>query len=193
MKQKFVMPTGDIVEKDMPAFKTPYNHDTNFESERTALYCDDPSLTKQEFVEDADINNILNRFLKNGEPPPMVVPEDFLDISDRSTYFDFASATAEANARFYTLNAKTRAEFLNDPARWADEVIRATNEGDRDRLAEIGIAVNEKAPEPKAGDPPAGGSPARQPAGAALEPSKTGGGPPKPEDKSSNPPSDKGK
>lgn len=139
MKMKFQMPDGEIVDKEWPMWKTPFNHDTNFESDRTATYCKDPSLTKQEFVEDADINNILARFAKTGEPPPLALPEHFADVSQRKTYFDMNTQLAEANRMFYSLPPELRAEHLNDPARWADAVSKAAAQGDGDALSTLGI------------------------------------------------------
>lgn len=133
------MPDGEVLTKDFPQFKTPYNHDTNFESDRTALYCKDPSLTKQEFVEEADINNILKRFLKTGEPPPMALPEHFVDTTTKLDMFEMQSRLAEANEMFYRLPADKRAAQQNDPARWADAVIQAATKGDGDALDELGI------------------------------------------------------
>jgi hypothetical protein len=139
MKMKFQMPDGEIIDKEWPVWKTPYNHDTNFESDRTATYCKDPSLTKQEFVDDADINNILERFAKTGEPPPLALPEHFADVTKRQSYFDMASQLADANKMFYTLPPDIRAEHQNDPTRWADAVTRAAARGDGDTLETLGI------------------------------------------------------
>lgn len=138
------MPDGEVVEKDMPFFKTPWNHDTNFESDRTATFCADPSLTKQEFVEEQDINTIIERLTKGGEIPNIVLPEHFLDLSGRTDYFTMASKIADTNRLFYTLDAKTREDHLNDPARWADAVVKATEAGDADQLELLGIQLTEE-------------------------------------------------
>lgn len=157
MKQKFNMPDGEIVDREMPQWKTPYNHDREFESDRTGLYCKDPSLTKQEFKEETDINVILERFTRSGEPPPMVLPEHFMDLTERTNYFDMARQIAVANEKFYLLPAATRAEFQNDPTRWADAVVQAVHLGDREYLAELGIDAPER---PQAADPSPGATPA---------------------------------
>lgn len=167
--------TGEITESnpftkvDLPFFKTPYNHDREAESDRTALLCNDQSLTKQEFKEETDINTILNRFLKTGEPPPMALPEHFDDLSGRRTYFEMQTQLAEANARFYTLPASTRADFANQPAQWADEVVLRLEKGDVEGLRDIGFDIELKEPQ-KAAPAPAGaanggtgGTPAPEP------------------------------
>ncbi|QCQ84673.1 internal scaffolding protein [Blackfly microvirus SF02] len=139
VKQKFQMPDGEIVEKDFPIFKTNYNHDTNFESDRTATYCKDPSLTKQEFVEDADINNILERFARTKETPPLALPEHFADVTKKQTYLQMQEQLVQANRMFYTLEPGLRAEYQNDPNRWADAVAKAALTGDGDALEGLGI------------------------------------------------------
>lgn len=153
---KIKMPDGSIVENKTPEWKTPWNHDTNFESDRTALYCNDPSLTKQEFKDETDINIILERFLKTQEPPPMPLPEHFMDISGRTSYFDMQCRVAEANTIFYQLDAQQRAEFQNDPSRWADAVVQAVERGDRDTLADLGIDIPPERPQEATSTTPAG-------------------------------------
>lgn len=153
-KQKFEMPDGEIIEKDMPVWKTPWNHDTNFESDRTALFCADDSLTKQEFKEETDINNILDRFMRNNEPPPIPLPEHFGDTTVNETYHQMQNRLAEASAMFYRLPADSRAEHLNDPTRWADAVVKAVENNDVERLARLGIDATRK-PQAAEGPPPA--------------------------------------
>lgn len=178
VKQKFLMPDGELVEKDMPQWKTPWNHDTNFESDRTALFCKEPSLTKQEFKDECDINVILERFLKTGEPPAMTLPEDFADISERRTYMEIAEQFAEARSLFYGLPAGTRESCNNDPAFWADQVVKAMDKRDGDRLNELGVAIPERMaaklpPQPEPPKQPEGGTPA--PSGNKEAPSASKG------------------
>lgn len=156
------MPDGEVLTKDFPVWKTPYNHDTNWESDRTALYCKDASLTKQEFVEDSDINVILERFTKTGEPPPTVLPEDFADMTTKRTYLDIQEQLAAANRLFYEQPAEIRNAAQNNVAIWADQVMRAMQNRDGDRLNQLGVALEERdqakpkaAPAAPAAPPPA--------------------------------------
>lgn len=144
MKQKFTMPDGEVIEKDMPTWKTPYNHDTNFESDRTALFCEDESLTQQQFKDETDINIILQRFTRTGELPPIVLPEHFMDTTTQPTFKEMNERLAEASAMFYELPASKRAEFLNDPTRWADAVVKATESGNANALASLGIDLSQE-------------------------------------------------
>jgi len=125
-------------------WKTPFNHDTNAESDKYALTCLDKTLTQQHFKEECDINYILERYRAAQQIPPLALPEHFLDLSERMTFVDIQTRLAEANANFYRLPPEIREEHLNSPARWADQVIQATDAGDRAKLRKLGI----DAPEP---------------------------------------------
>lgn len=174
--------TGEVLATEvtvaMPLWKTPYNHDRDAESARVALRCNDPSLTKQEFKDDSDINVILDRFLKTQEPPPMALPEHFTDLTGRTSYFEMASKIAEANQMFYRLPPDIRQEFANDPAQWADAVNTAIETDDGDRLLDLGVEaqIKTRAPQepPQPPNPPAG-TPA---ADLEKEPSKGSKKPP---------------
>lgn len=177
IKLPIKMPDGEIITAEIPQWKTPWNHDTDLEARRTGTYNDEPSLTKQEFKEETDINVILERFMRGGDAPPPVLPEHFMDLTQRPTYFDVAQRIAEANKTFYMLDAETRAKHLNDPNRWADEVVQATNRGDKAALEALGIEVHLKPQEDaKATTSPAGGSP---PPEIAKAPSEAPKGAPK--------------
>lgn len=185
MKRKVTMPDGEITTVEMPRFKTPWNHDTRTASKISATYNKDPSKTKQEFKESTDINVILERFKRTNEAPPMVLPEHFIDLTERPTYFDINRKVAKANEMFYNLPASTRATFLNDPTRWADTVVRATVTGNVELLNEIGIAATRKAQEP-----PPGGKPATPAADHQTAPEPPKGAPKGAQEapKSDNPP-----
>lgn len=149
-------------------FKTPYNHDRDAESARVATVNDEPSLTKQEFKDETDINVLLERFMKNNEPPPAPLPEHFMDLTGRTTYFEMHSKMAEAKDAFYQLDPKIRYQYQNDPSKWADDVVRTIENGDLKGLEKMGISLPEKPKEPGT---PTGGAPAPvPPAGAPSAP-----------------------
>ncbi|QCQ84977.1 internal scaffolding protein [Blackfly microvirus SF02] len=161
--------TGELLETDI--WKTPWNHDTNTESDRVALTCTDKSLTIQSAKEDTDINNILERFMKSGEPPPFALPEHFGNYEDVHNQFEARTRIAETNAIFYKLDANLRSEFQNDPARWEETVVATAMAGDRKRLRELGIAEPEpleQAIQPGVATPPPQ-TPEKAPTGAKTE------------------------
>ncbi|QCQ84987.1 internal scaffolding protein [Blackfly microvirus SF02] len=143
--------TGEILETGV--FKTPFNHNTNVESDRVSLKCEDKSLAIQSAKDECDINVILERFMKSGQPPPFALPEHFGDYSQVHNQFEARSKIAEANAIFYKLDADTRTEFQNDPARWEETVLAALARGDAERLQAIGIDI-QAAPVPPVPEPP---------------------------------------
>lgn len=125
-----------------PFFKTPYNHNRDDESNRTGLTCQDESLTDQSFKEEADINTIIERVKRGGTfNPPL--PEHFGNAFEIPTLLEARTRIAENNATFYKLPPNIRAEFLNDPARWEERVIKDVQENNLDDLERMGIDMSE--------------------------------------------------
>jgi len=95
--------------------RTPYNYDMSKVSDETGLLCSDPSLTQQQFAEESDINNIVDRFMKTGHiPTPTSMPQ----YADYEGIFDFQSAmnvVRQADENFMRMDAKIRARFHNSP------------------------------------------------------------------------------
>lgn len=188
---------GEILQQ--PFFKTPYNHDRNRDSDESALLCLDESLTDQSFKDDADINIVVERFLKTGQLP-VPIPEQFGDaIGKPSTWLEIQQTLADNNATFYRLAPEIRAEFLNNPALWMDQLEKDVLAGDIDNLERLGMetgdlkaarakreqeaadaAIAQEAADQAAFEKRAqrasGGSPAQQPA----KPAGGGNPPPKP-------------
>ncbi|WNK15041.1 MAG: internal scaffolding protein [Microvirus sp.] len=135
-----------------PFFKTPYNHDTDAESDRTGLACKDPSLTLQSQSEEANINTIVRRFGLTGELPIEHQRQaEYLDLTNEPNDFtDMQINLAQARARFYELPAVRRADYLNNPAKWLEDVNSAIDRGDRDTLRAMGVQIE---PAPKPPDP----------------------------------------
>ncbi|WNK14494.1 MAG: internal scaffolding protein [Microvirus sp.] len=143
----------------------PNAYDADALSEKTALKCDDHSLTHQSFKEECDINTIIDRFGISGElPENLFAPqnEDFIET------FDFQSAMnqiIEAEKSFMQLPAKVRTRFNNDPGLYVNF---CSNPENIQEMLDLGLAVR-RAPEapafalepsPKEGsNPPAQSSP----------------------------------
>lgn len=81
-----------------------------------ALYCDDPSLTQQQFAGECDINYIVNRGLQAGvithvnERTPQ-----YADVSDVPDYQGAFVVVNRANALFNELPWQVRERFANNP------------------------------------------------------------------------------
>lgn len=152
--------TGEVV---TPFLRTAYNYDMNKASDESALKCDDPSRTDQQFAEEVDINTIVKRFGLTGELPEKgsvraPLEGDFVDVHDFQSALNVVRQAEEA---FMAMPADVRAEFNNDPGRFVSFV---QNEKNRDRAIELGLVVPREtppAPEPMlvrvVSDPPVAG------------------------------------
>lgn len=85
------------------------------------------SLTRQSEAKDADINVILDRFARTGSMPVDDRQALFVDVSEVGDYRNVREQINRATAYFLTLDAKVRAEFDNDAARFLDELVDPAN------------------------------------------------------------------
>lgn len=144
-----------------PLWKTPYNHDTDAEAAATALDCKDPSKTQQQFAKDADINNILAKFLNTGEMNLIGTPV-YMEIADEETgdLQDRIVTQYQVEQAWNELPAAARHAF-RDPKVFLDYVDHCMATGDLEPLQELGLAVK---PEPPGPTEKAAVSPAPPPA-----------------------------
>lgn len=116
----------------------PYQYDVDEVSRETGLRCEDESLTKQSFVEDADINVLVKRFGLGYEMPEELVPPQYVDFAE---VFDFQSAmnaVREAQEAFDAMPADVRSRFNNDPQRLLEFVEDGRN---MEEAIRMGLAV----------------------------------------------------
>lgn len=139
-----------VVYKTFEAFfKTPYNHDRDAESSRTATYCQEPTLAQQHSKEEADINTIVRNFGITGHLPQVQLPPTYEEFSE---VFDFQSAMNQvlaARQSFDAMPAEVRDAFHNDPARFVGTVDAFLAEPDQAKRAHnmtllrgMGLAVD---------------------------------------------------
>lgn len=107
-------------------------------SERVRVVSDTvgPSLAKQEFKEDSDINTIVRRFGLGVEIPQGLRRPVYGDFTGISDYHQACLAIASANEAFDALPADVRREFRNEPARF---VAFCQDERNRERLDAWGL------------------------------------------------------
>lgn len=130
----------------------------------TDLVCRDPSLTRQEFADECDINVIMARYEKTGVVSHVTqrVPM-YIDWTEQPTnLMDALDIMYKADEAFMSLPATVRREFDNDPLKFVDF---ASNPDNLDKLREYGLAppavVEEALVEPSA--TPAATPPAKPP------------------------------
>lgn len=124
--------------------RTPYNYNTDEASEETGSYNDEVSMTQQNFKDECDINNIIDKFGVEHvaqDPRQMPTSEDFIGTFDFQTAQNMIVAAREA---FMDQPAHVRARFDNDPAKMIAFVENADN---YDEAVKLGIA--NKRPDPK--------------------------------------------
>lgn len=129
----FLNDDGELTTVMQPFFKTPFNHNTWAEAQKTALVCLDESKTQQHFKEESDINTIVDRFLKSGTLPQIPLPPLLDDFSD---VFDFQSAMnvmAAAKESFMALPAHVRDSFQNNPHYFVSQLDAMIHDQDKDR------------------------------------------------------------
>lgn len=78
----------------------------------------DPSLTRQEFLEESDVNNIINQYQTQGILPTTRPDGTYADFTDPA-FTDYQHAqqlVLDADYAFAQLPARVRERFGNDPA-----------------------------------------------------------------------------
>jgi hypothetical protein len=115
----FVPETGEVIE---PVSFVPATHDFYKPgAPDVAIYDWGPSLTRQEFAEDCDINVIMTRFERTGQLPANGAAPVYLDLtampSDLMTTLNLLD---DAERAFMSLPATVRREFDNDATKFVD-------------------------------------------------------------------------
>lgn len=124
-----------------------------------SIDADDPkeNLTKQSFKDEADVNIIVARYAKNGQPLPQA-PGQFLDVSDVPEYQEALNRVQSIQATFAALPAEVRLEVGNDPEQFVARTL-----SDPEWAVKHGLATKRDQPPSQ----PASAAPAASPAGQA--------------------------
>lgn len=127
-------PTGDLCEMESSAY-------VEIDRANPALYldCSDlPSLTRQEFAAECDINNLMAQYEKTGMLPATTAGEPrYLDVSDVPDLMQAHAILAEATSAFMLLPATVRRDFDNDPVKF---ISFAENPENLDKMREWKLA-----------------------------------------------------
>lgn len=139
---------GEILNEPLAytiTWKTPFNHDTTTEALRVALFCTGESKTQQHGKEEADINTIVNRFLKTGLMPQVKIPPSYQDFEGIFDFQDAMNVVAAGKHAFMQMPADIRDAFHNSPERFVDTINGMLGEEDsqkREKNLEVLRAMN---------------------------------------------------
>ena len=114
---------------------------------KTGEFITPPSLTKQEFKRESDINNILKQYSKTGMLTHLNVRAAqgmYTDLPDALDFQESLGLVRDAEARFMTLPAKLRDRFGNDPAQF---LAFATDPANLEEMRELGLAIKPALPD----------------------------------------------
>lgn len=100
-----------------PVFiRSAYNYDMDAVSLETAFdNADMPTMTQQQFVDEVNINTIVERFGLTGEMPDDFRAPEFGDFSDVVDFQTAQNAVLAASDTFMSMPAGLRARFGNSP------------------------------------------------------------------------------
>lgn len=120
-------------------FRTLYTYDDAYSHEFGSAN-NEPSMTQQSDMADADINIIMQRYGATGQLPQVqleALSGDFTTVGDYRACVERIKAAEEA---FMNVDAKVRKEFDNDPARFIEFV---NNPENKEQLQKWGLAKQE--------------------------------------------------
>jgi phage internal scaffolding protein len=124
-----------------PFLRTPYNYDTIAASNESGLHCEDASLAQQQFKDECDINNIMQKFGMTGLIPQTPLEPTYGDFTGVNDYHSALNAIIAAEAQFDALPAHLRARFDNDPSNLIDFMENPDNRSEAEKLGLINQKV----------------------------------------------------
>ncbi len=128
------------------------------DGDRTAVQISFPGTgrTKQSFLDECDVNYIMNKWKRTGElPPDQERPATYGDFSNVADYMQAKNSMLESDRAFADLPSWLRQRFMNDPAELLAFVDGAENLEEARKLGLIAPAPPEAQPEPAPETPPA--------------------------------------
>lgn len=105
-----------------------------------------PSMARQEFKEQCDINNILKQFKKTGIVQHINAQAQqgaYEDLPDPMEYQDALNAVMAAEDSFASLPSKVRTRFDNDPTKFLDFMQDPKN---AEEMYDLGLATRPSEP-----------------------------------------------
>lgn len=104
----------------------------------------EPSMTKQSFASECDINNIMSKYQKSGLLTHVNKYQgSYADVSNAVDYHDALNIVLAGNEAFESLPSSLRKKFNNDPAEFLSFVDDAEN---ADEMIKLGLRKQPEAP-----------------------------------------------
>ncbi len=104
---------------------------------RVAIKFTEPTLTKQSFKKECDINNIMAKFQRTGAITHVQKNQQNYGFASALTFTESMNIVAKGQSMFNELPSSIRTKFDNDPAKFLDFV---QDESNADELVELGLA-----------------------------------------------------
>lgn len=114
---------------------------------KTGELVKEPSMTKQSFLAECDINNIVHAFTQTGQIAHInekAAQGAFVDLPDSIDYQEAIEIARAGETAFMALPAHVRARFDNDPARFLDFIEDPRNQ---EELIKMGLATDTRPPQ----------------------------------------------
>lgn len=118
--------------------------------EDVVVVCEEEVLTRQDAVQECDLNNIMRQYARTGLVPaglPVARYGDFTLVED---FQEAQAILARAQEQFQALPAKVRDRFANSPAAFLSFV---SDRGNLEEARSLGLLREESSPVPPAGTP----------------------------------------
>lgn len=126
----------------------------------------DPSLTKQSFKDECDINKIMARFQRTGVLDHVRKHQPEYGFASNADFTSSMQLVAQAQSMFEELPSSVRKRFDNSPGAFLDFVQDESNTAE---MAELGLMGDDYQPSPPAEPPPAPPGPPEAPNDANAE------------------------
>lgn len=127
-----------------PFVRTAYNYDMNEAGDESGLECKDPTLAQQQFKDEVDINNLVEKYKLNGEMPQLEKLPEYGDFTGIFDYQTAMNAIVAADRDFMSLPAKLRIRFNNDPNEFVNFF---ADESNRDEAIKLGLIAKPAEPQ----------------------------------------------
>lgn len=101
------------------------------------IHFSQPSLTKQSFVPETDINNIMNKYLRTGEIHHLTPQKGTYGIAPSYDFREALEIVKNSTEKFDNLPSEIRTKFDNDPAKFLEYV---ENPANLSELVSMGLA-----------------------------------------------------